>query len=105
MKSTNLQGEYIDPSLTTLSPEKRQRDLNASPLAYHAKEVQVRPKLLEKGLASNGEFQNLSPGFQRVFSEDKADQAMKLPVVGYCGHRKGEKAENMFAKNYRDTTL
>ena len=30
---------------------------------------------------------------------------MRLPIVGYGGHRKGEKAENMFAKNYRDTTL
>lgn len=30
---------------------------------------------------------------------------MKLPIVGYAGHRKGEKAENMYAKNYRDTTL
>lgn len=55
-KAINMRGEYIDPSLTTMSPEKRQRDLNASPLAYHAKEVQVRPKLLEKGLAGNREF-------------------------------------------------
>ena len=30
---------------------------------------------------------------------------MKLPVVGYTGHRKGEKAENIYAKNYRDSTL
>ena len=30
---------------------------------------------------------------------------MRLPIVGYCGHRKGEKSENMFAKNYRETTL
>lgn len=30
---------------------------------------------------------------------------MKLPVVGYSGHRKGEKAENMYSKNFRDTTL
>ena len=30
---------------------------------------------------------------------------MRLPIVGYAGHRKGEKAENMFAKNYRQTTI
>jgi len=30
---------------------------------------------------------------------------MRLPIVGYCGHRKGEKSENMFAKNYRETTM
>ena len=30
---------------------------------------------------------------------------MRLPIVGYCGHRKGEKSENMFAKNYRENTI
>jgi len=30
---------------------------------------------------------------------------MRLPIVGYAGHRKGEKAENMFAKSYRETTI
>jgi len=38
-------------------------------------------------------------------ASDKQDQAMRLPIVGYCGHRKGEKSENMFAKNYRETTM
>jgi len=27
---------------------------------------------------------------------------MKIPIVGYTGHRKGEKAENIFGKNYRN---
>lgn len=30
---------------------------------------------------------------------------MRLPIAGYCGHRKGEKAENMFAKNFRENTI
>ncbi len=30
---------------------------------------------------------------------------MRLPVVGYSGHRKGLKAENVFAKNFRDATI
>ena len=30
---------------------------------------------------------------------------MKVPIVGYGGHRKGETSENMFAKNYRETTF
>ena len=38
-------------------------------------------------------------------STDKDDIQMRLPIVGYCGHRKGEKSENMFAKSYRETTL
>lgn len=30
---------------------------------------------------------------------------MKIPIVGYTGHRKGEKAENMFAKNFRESSM
>ena len=30
---------------------------------------------------------------------------MRLPIVGYAGHRKGERAENMFARNFRETTI
>lgn len=30
---------------------------------------------------------------------------MRLPVVGYAGHRKGLKAENVFAKSFRDATI
>lgn len=66
----NPRGEYVDTSLTTFSPEKHQRDLNASPLAYHSKEIQVKPKLLEKGLATNKDFQCLPQGFQKIFAAD-----------------------------------
>ena len=50
-------------------------------------------------------FDDLPENFKRLFTDDDQDQNMKLPIVGYGGHRKGEKAENMFAKNYRDTTI
>lgn len=30
---------------------------------------------------------------------------MTIPVVGYTGHRKGERAENVFAKNFRETSF
>lgn len=30
---------------------------------------------------------------------------MRLPITGYQGHRKGAIAENMYAKNFRDTTI
>ena len=65
----------------------------------------MKPKLLESGLAVNPEFQNLSVGFKQALCRDETDQHMRLPSVGYCGHRKGEKSENMFAKNYRETTM
>lgn len=103
--AVNARGEYMDPSGATFSPEKRVRDLNQSPLAYHAKEVQLKPALLEKRLATTREFQTLPDGYKKVFSDSKKDEGMTLPVVGYTGHRKGTTAENMFAKNFRDTTL
>jgi hypothetical protein len=88
-----------------MSPAKHKRDLKGSPMAYYSNEVQVRPSLLEKGLVVNKDFAGLSDNFKKIFAKDQADQRMKLPIVGYCGHRKGETAENMFAKSYRDTTI
>jgi len=67
--------------------------------------VQIKPRLLESGLAQHEAFHDLSPAFKQLIGSDDKDQAMRLPIVGYAGHRKGEKAENMFAKNYRQTTI
>jgi hypothetical protein len=36
---------------------------------------------------------------------ENQEEKMRLPIVGYCGHRKGEKAENMFARSYRENTI
>ena len=67
--------------------------------------MQVKPKLIESGLAARPEFQNLPERFKELMANDRDDTNMRLPIVGYCGHRKGEKSENMFAKSYRETTL
>ena len=41
-----------------------------------------------------------------MFGEDANDEmTLKLPIVGYTGHRKGDKSENIFGKNYRTTTI
>lgn len=96
-------GQHIDPSKTTFAPSEFKRDLNGSHLVYQAREVAVKPGVLEKGLATNENFARLSDGFKRVFSEDNEDRRMRIPVVGYTGHRKGETAENMFAKNFRES--
>ena len=65
----------------------------------------MKPAVLERNFTSNKDFDSLPENFKKLFTEDQKDQKMKLPIVGYGGHRKGEKAENMFAKNYRDTTI
>ena len=73
-------------------------------LSYTNK-VQIKPKVLERKLDGNQDFEKLPENFKKLFTEDMRDQQMKIPVVGYGGHRKGETAENMYAKNYRDTAI
>ena len=100
-----FRGTYHDNTGTTVSPKAHTRDLNGSPMQYFQDQVQVKPKLIESGLAARPEFQNLPERFKELMANDRDDTNMRLPIVGYCGHRKGEKSENMFAKSYRETTL
>ena len=89
--------------ITTVSPVRFKKDLNGS-LYGHVKDMQVRPRLLQSEVNSSQEFQKLSEGYKATFIR-KDDENMKLPVVGYAGHRKGQKAENVYAKNFRDTAI
>lgn len=98
-------GMHYDPSRTTFAPCEFKRDLNGSHMQYQAREIAIKPSVLEKGFATNDNFARLSDGFKRVFTEDNAERGMKIPIVGYTGHRKGEKAENMFAKNFRESSM
>ena len=56
-----------------MSPAKHKRDLKGSPMAYYSNEVQVRPKLLEKGLVVNKDFNGLSDDFKKIFAKDPED--------------------------------
>ena len=38
-------------------------------------------------------------------AKESGDEHLRLPVVGYAGHTKGKKAENFYAKNFRDTAM
>ena len=100
-----FRGTYHDQTDTTLSPKKHSRDLNGSPLSYLQNTVQLKPRLVENGLAGKEDFAKLSPRFKQIMASGDDDWSMRLPIVGYQGHRKGEKAENMFAKSYRDTAI
>jgi hypothetical protein len=46
----------------------------------------VKPRLIEQGLAGNPQFLKLSEGFKRLFSADRRDRKMVIPVSGYAGH-------------------
>ena len=60
-------GEFIDTTLSTMSPKKYARDLNGSPLAYHTNSVQVRPKLLENGFTGKKDYDELPENFKKLF--------------------------------------
>ena len=96
---------YVDKTETTVLPHQHKRDLAGSPLQFACSQIQIKPRLIENGLVSNKKFQNLSEKFKRLFTEDRGDQMMKLPICGYSGHQKGEKSENMYSKNFRDITM
>ena len=53
--------------------------------------TQVKPKMLESNVVHKEDFYNLSEGFKKVFACDKGDQKMVIPVVGYGGHRRGDR--------------
>lgn len=59
-----FRGDYYDATQTTVSPKKHTRDLKGSPLQYAMDQVQMKPKLLESGLASKPEFQDLPERFK-----------------------------------------
>ena len=65
----------------------------------------VRPKILESKIAQNDDFFNLSDGFKKIFTHDKRDQKMILPIAGYGGHRRGDRSQNFFGKSFRESSL
>lgn len=67
--------------------------------------TQVKPKMLETNVVNRDEFFTLSEGFKKVFACDKDDQKMVIPVVGYGGHRRGDRCQNYFGKSFRETTI
>lgn len=65
----------------------------------------VKAKLVESKVSAHPDFFTLSDGFKGLFANDKKDRKMIIPVVGYGGHRKGDRSANFFGKSFRETTL
>ena len=74
-------------------------------VSMDVKGVEVKPALLESRVSSSKNFASMSNFYQKVFTNDKADVKMVIPVVGYGGHRRGDRAQNFFGKNFRETTI
>lgn len=67
--------------------------------------VAIKPRIIESKISENPDFLNLSNGFQKIFANDKKDKKLVIPVVGYGGHRRGDRSQNYFGKSFRDTTI
>ena len=67
--------------------------------------IHVKPKLLEGKVGLQEKFFSMTDGFKNVFACDAKDQKMVIPVVGYGGHRRGDRSQNFFGKNFRQTTI
>lgn len=65
----------------------------------------IKPKLLESRISESQDFFRLSDGFKHLFANDKKDKNMVIPIVGFGGHRRGDRCQNFFGKNFRDTTI
>lgn len=66
---------------------------------------EVKPAILESRISMNEDFFNLSDGFKRIFSNDRKDKKMILPISGYGGHRRGDRSQNFFGKSFRESSL
>ena len=67
--------------------------------------MSVKPRILESKVSENSDFYNLSDGFKRIFADDRKDKKIIVPVVGYGGHRRGDRSQNYFGKSFRETTI
>jgi len=69
------------------------------------KQLDVKPRLLETRIVDDDRFVNISDKFKRVFSGDREDQRLVLPISGYGGHRRGDRSQNFFGKPFREITI
>jgi hypothetical protein len=69
------------------------------------KQFDVKPRLLETRIVDDDRFLKISEKFKRVFSGDREDQRLVLPISGYGGHRRGDRSQNFFGKPFREITI
>lgn len=97
-----FQSKYRKP--TTQINHRKDPFFNINPL---------RPKLNTKDIIENEEYHKLSETQKSVLTSgaylqelglpDKSE--MKLPVVGYTGHRMGYRSQNFYGKNFKDCSI
>ena len=56
------------------------------------KQIEIKPRLLETKITEDVNFMKLSDGFRRLFSGEREDRKLVLPISGYGGHRRGDRS-------------
>ena len=67
--------------------------------------IDVKPRLLEARVTEDKNFLKLSDGFKRLFSNEREDKNIILPIAGYGGHRRGDRSQNFFGRPFRDISI
>jgi hypothetical protein len=47
----------------------------------------------------------LGEGFRKIFTDGDNSEDIKLPIVGYTGHVKGDRATGAYASNFRTAII
>lgn len=84
------------------SPVSRQIDVASSTIFNN---IDVKPRLLESKVVEDKNFLVLSDGFKRLFSNEREDKNIILPIAGYGGHRRGDRSQNFFGRPFRDISI
>lgn len=83
----------------------RQARLSSTNFEIRPETSELKPKLLESKVVNKREFFNLSNGFQKAFANDTEDKKIFIPIAGYSGHQRGDKAQNYYGRTFRDTAI
>lgn len=100
----NLYSSIIKKQNPNMQVYRTQRNIT-SLIEDKSHDFEIKPKILESRFSQNADFLKMSDGFQRIFSDDKKDKKMIIPIAGYGGHRRGDRSQNFFGKSFRESSL
>lgn len=105
--NSNMANTLCSRTGTNFFPRKtaRQQRFSMTRVEVNPDEAELKPKLLESRVVNQQQFFSLSNGFQKVFANDAKDKKMSIPIAGYSGHQRGDKAQNYFGRTFRDSAI
>jgi len=73
----------------------------------------LRPRLTARDVRTDDRYNTLSTGYQIAMNSTNGREEaglpnkgeVKIPVVGYLGHRMAYKSQNFYGKNFRDCSI